>query len=121
MDLVLLKKNICLIFQILNIKNVEQRAAVIQTYSFERMLEYLPKVKLVHQSYQYLKPLEKRKKCRLYSFEFAERVHKLCIMPNHTDGKLYYILVDPQVQTCQEAIAWHFDMTPDEYQCIYET
>jgi hypothetical protein len=107
--------------KVLGWANVEQRAVIIMSYGFEQMLEYLPNVKLIHTCFQYLKPLETRKKCWLYQFDFGNLTHKLCIMPNHTDGKRYYILVDPNIQTCQEAIAWHFDMTSEEYKCIYET
>jgi len=81
--------------KILSLKNVEQRLVAIKYFGVENMLKKLKS-----------KSRDKFKEYELLSVEIEGSRENLLKMRNPSEPKTHYEFVPPEINTCQEAMAW---------------
>jgi hypothetical protein len=96
--------------QIFNEANSEVRRVMIERFGFERMVTACSAFKIQGDEYG-----------ELYRFEFADEEPLVVVKVRNStpepDGtfKNYFLRVPTETRTAHEAMAWTFDLSPDEY------
>lgn len=105
--------------EVLQHPNVEVRCVGLEIYGYQRMADE-GRMKVIHQNRQ--------KEMVLYEY-VSDKIHtaiRLVRLKNSTpepDGtyKIYFLCVPPDMTTCEQAVAWTFGKTADEYVPSLET
>jgi hypothetical protein len=105
--------------EVLTHSNAEVRAIGIRIYGFERMLRE-ERFEVIH--------IDSKKERMLLKFNAKDLDESFCVVRvfNSTlelngDRNIYYLMVPPNMKTCQEAVAWTFYKKADDYQPVVET
>jgi len=100
--------------QIMIIKNAEQKASLIKLYGYEKLLNDLPKLKMLDK--KNVKAIDGQQKSHiLYSFEI--NYIKCCMMclDDHSTNKKYFLGVPNTMIKINDALAWSFQMEKGSY------
>jgi hypothetical protein len=105
---------------ILGIQNVEKRTAIVKAYGWENLLNYFPDMKELDTKIMYRKKNKNRRKetAKLYGFTYEREQRRVVCLPDTSTDKWYYILVPSTCNTVREAVAWHLQITPEQYDTI---
>jgi len=85
--------------EIMAVENVEQRLVLIKNFGVENMLKELDS-KIIDTFKEYV----------LHSVLIEGNKEKLLQMQNPSEPKVHYEFVPPEIETCQQAMAWRFGL-----------
>ncbi len=108
--------------KILSIKNIEQRAIVIEFYGYDKLIKELNAKRLdIYNDVSQVTsmPIE----CELYEFEIGRRTFRFVKVEDYSVHKVTTLGVPviPETQTVKGAIAWTFGLNDSEYNPIIQT
>lgn len=101
---------------ILSIKNHEQKAAVIQVFGFEEIIDEIKDKKILDEVFETSKQDGKPVHYQVLEFDLDGIKRRVVKVECHTEHKTTVIGVpiEKQTETCKGAIAWTFGLNPDE-------
>jgi hypothetical protein len=113
------KRDMITIAQILAVKNTEQRAALLQCYGLDKLLETAVDLKILDKGYEYAIKLKRRVPIQLVEFRF-EGMHTALVLHDHSTEKRYVELVPREMTTIHDALQWQYHgHDPEEF--VYAT
>ena len=99
---------------ILNFKNVEQKAVLIQEHGYEKILEEVG-AEVIDTQIGKSKITGKKVIYELLEFEINSAYLRLIKVEDHTTHKIVTLGVPSNMKTCMEAIAWTFGFDKEDY------
>ena len=99
---------------ILQVKNAEQRASIIQEYGMERLFKDMNGTTRIDWEME-IDKLGRSRKGELWQFTYDNQTYKCLIVPDTATDREYYFLVDPRCDSYDHAKKWHNGYEPDEW------
>ena len=107
---------------ILNLRNIEQKAVAIQYFGYDKLINELRATKIdsyiVKNAYTGIESVSE-----LYEFDLDGRNIRFVKVQDHSTGKITVlgVPINNETSTAKAAIAWTFGLREDEYSFITET
>jgi hypothetical protein len=104
--------------QIMQVKNAEQKTALIKVYGYETIISSLKNVSVIDMYKKLSAQTGKETVCELIEFDINERVRaRVLKVEDHSVHKVTFLGVpmESNTDTCLKALAWSFGVSEDEY------